>query len=203
MDGSSLKLVRVPPSSSDLGVRRISKTPPNKFEGGTRATRGFTLLETIAALFVLTVGLFAVFQMYLFGLDKLHALNERETALLAIQNEVEALRAQPFEALSDLEEGPFISVTPGFEKLHLARGLVTIETITAIKGDSHHLVLEGARSSDAAAPGNGVTDGSSAPSTLKGDCPLLLKRLTVRVVWIGENGRRIEKETVTLVTDTD
>ena len=165
-----------------------------------RRDRGFTLLETIAALFVLTVGLFAVFQMFLYGLGKLHALSERETALLAIQNEVEALRAQPYEALSDVEEGPFISTTPGFEKLHLAQGLVTIETI---KGDSHFLVSEDSPTPEVTATKRGSMDGARASGTLNGDCPPLLKRVTVRVIWIGENGRRIEKETVTLVTDTD
>ena len=118
-----------------------------------------------AALFVLTVGLFGVFQMFLYGLDRLHTLNQRETALLALRNEVEARRALPFEALTDVEEEPFISVTPELDKLHLAQGLVTVET-------------------------------------LEGDSPPSLKRLTVRVAWIGEYGRRIEKETVTLVTDT-
>ena len=113
--------------------------------------RGHTLLELTCALFVISVGLFGVIHIYLSGLEKMNAINEYETALCALHNE-------PGEGL------PFLSETPGMERLYLA------EAQTCITAEN-----------DSAA----------------------LKRVTVRIRWIGEHGRRIEKKLTTLIAQTD
>ena len=124
---------------------------------------GFTLLELTCAIFVISVGLFGILHIYLQGIDKMQAINEYETALCALSNEMETLRTVPFDAL-ELGDGlPFRSETPGLEHLHLA------ETLCFIAAEE---------------------DGAA------------LKRVTVRIRWIGEHGRRIEKELTTLIART-
>ena len=93
-----------------------------------------------------------------------NAINEYETALCALNNEMETLRATAWELLEPGEGLPFRSETPGVEQLHLA------EVGTSIAAE------------------NGNT---------------ALKRVTVRIRWIGEHGRRIEKELTTLIAQTD
>ena len=71
--------------------------------------RGFTLLELVAALFVVSLGLFGVIQLLHFGVANTHALNEAKLATRAVQNEIETLRALPYSALRNVEGGPFVS----------------------------------------------------------------------------------------------
>jgi len=78
---------------------------------------GFALIELIAALFVLTIGMFGVIQMYHFGLAKMQAMNESAIAIRAVRNEVETLRAVPFDDLQNVEAAPFRSETPGMDEL--------------------------------------------------------------------------------------
>lgn len=88
---------------------------------------GFTLLELLAALFILTVGLFGVIQMHHVGLGKLRVLNESIVASHAVQNEIEHLRALPFAALQNVQNGPFHSKSPEPARLVNAKPAVTIE----------------------------------------------------------------------------
>lgn len=92
---------------------------------------GFTLLEIIAAIFIVSVGLFAVIQLFHFGFGKLHAMNEKEIALRAIQNELETLRSRPFDELANVKDGPFVSETPELTRLINVRATVTIEPYAA------------------------------------------------------------------------
>jgi Tfp pilus assembly protein PilV len=85
-----------------------------------------SLIELTAALFVLTVGMFGVIQMYHFGLDKMHALNETTIAIHAIQNEIETLRSQPFSELHNTDKAQFVSETPALSRLVNAEPNVTI-----------------------------------------------------------------------------
>jgi len=98
----------------------------NRNRRSARTCRGFALLELIAALFILTMGMFGVVQMYLFGLDKMRAMNETAVAMRAIQNEVETVRAMPFDELRNVEAGPFRSETPETAELVNAVPAVTI-----------------------------------------------------------------------------
>jgi len=126
--------------------------------------KGSSLIELTCALFVVSVGLFGVMHVYLRGMEKMEAIKEYETALCALNNELETLRALPWDELETGDGLPFRSETPGVEQLHLveARSFITLEQ---------------------------EYDG--------------LKRVTVRMRWIGEHGRRIEKELTTMITQDD
>jgi len=87
---------------------------------------GLSLLELVAAIFVLTVGVMAVIQSQFVVLDKMRDVNEYHVATRALVNELEYLRALPFEGLAAGEGLPFRSVTPALERLHAAEGRVTI-----------------------------------------------------------------------------
>ena len=126
--------------------------------------KGSSLIELTCAIFVISVGLFGVIHVYLRGIEKMKTINEYETVLCALNNELETLRALPWETLEPGNDMPFRSETPGMEQLHLAEARTFI-------------ILE-----------NGYNR---------------LKRVTVRIRWIGEHGRRIEKELTTLITQND
>ena len=84
----------------------------------TRQTRtGFTTIELVTALFVMTVGLFGVFQLYHVGIGKIRVLNESAIAMRSLQNEVETLRSLPFAERRKGDKPGFMSVTPGLESL--------------------------------------------------------------------------------------
>jgi len=109
--------------------RRVSKRMSCMMNMGRRTARtyrGSVLIELIAALFVLTVGMFGVIQMYQFGLAKMHTMNEAAVAMGAVQNEVETLRATPFDELRNVEAGPFRSKTSATAKLVNAVPTVSI-----------------------------------------------------------------------------
>lgn len=124
---------------------------------GRRA--GFSLLELSCAIFVLTVGVFGVIQMFYFGLNKVRAISDANVAMRAIQNEVETLRAVPFSELVPGIAG-FRSETPEIERFVEPRQEVRIE-----------------------------------------EAGTALKRVAVSVAWTGDNGRRIEKDVITLIAD--
>lgn len=90
------------------------------------ANAGFSLLELTAAIFVLTVGMFGAVQMYHVGVSKAGAVREAATAATAIDNELETLRATPFEALENGEHGQFVSETPALNSLFKAQPKVLI-----------------------------------------------------------------------------
>ncbi len=73
---------------------------------------GFALLEASTALFIAVTGLFGAFQMFQYGVDKIRVIHEYRIAARAIENELETLRAQPFDALEAAADCPFLSVTP-------------------------------------------------------------------------------------------
>ena len=87
---------------------------------------GFSLVELMAALFVLSVGLFGAVQSYNVGLDKIRVLREECLAARIVQNEVETLRALPFAQLADREKAPFVSKPSGLVLLHNAAPAVTV-----------------------------------------------------------------------------
>ncbi len=125
--------------------------------------KGFSLIELSAALFILTVGLFGVIQMYHFGLDKLNAVREFTLATQAIQNEIETLRTMPFSSLENGERQGFIAAVPELETLVQVSPTVSIRDFIEGRGE--------------------------------------VKEVTVRIKWIGEHGRVIEKSLTTLIAD--
>ena len=104
---------------------------------GSKANRlpkrdaGFSLIELTCALFIVTLGVFGIIQMYLVGMDKTRAVNEYAVAFQALNNEIETLRALPFEAFEEGKDLPFRSETPALERLVHARGTVTVVDRTA------------------------------------------------------------------------
>ena len=90
------------------------------------AAGGFTLLELTCALFILTFGMFGVIQMYHLGMAKTRVLNEYTQAMEALQNELETLRALPFESLRNVKHGPFVTQPRVLRRLVNARPRTTI-----------------------------------------------------------------------------
>lgn len=99
---------------------RTRKHNPNRREAG------FTLLELTCAAFVLTFGVMAVLQLHLTAMQKARVVQENAVADEALQNEIETLRAQPFDSLANGESLPFQSVTPALERLPKAAASVSI-----------------------------------------------------------------------------
>ncbi len=91
---------------------------------------GFALLEAVTALFIAVTGLFGAFQMFQYGVDKIRVIHEYRIAARAIENELETLRAQPFETLEAGTNQAFLSVTPE------AASLPAVRTRTEIKPDT-------------------------------------------------------------------
>lgn len=94
---------------------------------GISGRSGFALLELTTALFIVTVGVFGIIHLHTRGLDKLRVISEYDTALCALNNEIEYLRALPYETLEQGARLPFRSTTPGIERLHRAETFVCIE----------------------------------------------------------------------------
>ena len=88
---------------------------------------GFSLLELTAALFVITVGLFGAMQMYFHGAAKLRAVNQSALAMRSVENELETLRALPFDELDDATERSFVTDTSEIVELLGAQASVTIQ----------------------------------------------------------------------------
>lgn len=63
--------------------------------------RGFSLLELTCAIFVVTVAGFGSIQLYSVGMDKIVMMREYDVATAELRNEVERLRAMPFETIAD------------------------------------------------------------------------------------------------------
>jgi len=81
------------------------------------AQAGVSLLELIAALFVFTIGLLGSLKMYDVTIDNVRAMREADIAVCALQNEMETLRAMPFESLTERAGAPFVSRTPDMDQL--------------------------------------------------------------------------------------
>jgi len=99
----------------------------HKQKHNTRERRyGYSLIELLAAIFILSTGLMGVIQTYHAGLERIRTLREYAVARQAVQNEVETLRALPFDALADRENAPFVSSPLSLNKLVNAAPAVTI-----------------------------------------------------------------------------
>ena len=92
---------------------------------GMNANEGFSLLELTTALFILTVGIFGVFRLFNFGMDRLRALDEAAIATEAVQNELEALRTTPTATLQDGEQ-QFTIPNPALDRLWLADTKISV-----------------------------------------------------------------------------
>ncbi len=73
---------------------------------------GFTLLELVTALFILVTGLMGALTLFTIGMSKVALVDEYGLARTAVQNEMETLRALPFEALEPGERDHFTGDVP-------------------------------------------------------------------------------------------
>ncbi|MDX9971670.1 MAG: prepilin-type N-terminal cleavage/methylation domain-containing protein [FCB group bacterium] len=90
------------------------------------ARRGLTMVELIAALAVLSIGLMGAVSMYYYGIDTLKTTEEGRAAMTAARNEVEYLKSLPFEQLAAGASTPFHS-TAGLEDLVNAQTIATVQ----------------------------------------------------------------------------
>ncbi|MBI4559177.1 MAG: hypothetical protein HY706_16455 [Candidatus Hydrogenedentes bacterium] len=78
---------------------------------------GFSLIELIGALAIVTIGLFGAFQMFHYSLQKTDFLRELAIVQQTLQNEIESLRALPYAELVNTDGRYFVSRTPALDEL--------------------------------------------------------------------------------------
>ncbi len=103
--------------------------PPPQAEG-TRPARhdrdGFGLIELVGALFVIAVGLLGTVTLFHFGVGQIGYVRECSVVRQAMQDEIETLRAKPFDQLIDQEAGPFTEAPFGLENVVNAQSTLSI-----------------------------------------------------------------------------
>lgn len=99
---------------------------------GAGRRRGFALLEASTALFIVVTGLFGAFQMFQYGVDKVRVTGEYAIAGRVIENELETLRAQPFDSLEAGSDRRFLSISPELDRLPAVRTHTAIRLDTAL-----------------------------------------------------------------------
>lgn len=87
------------------------------------------MIELTAAIFVLAMGTFGTIQIYNVGTAKAAVVNEAAIAASALGNELETLRALPFDELDARAGQPFLSTTP------LLKNLPEVSTHVAVHDD--------------------------------------------------------------------
>jgi Tfp pilus assembly protein PilV len=87
---------------------------------------GFALIEATAALFVATVGLFGVVQMFQTATDEIRAVHDNHIAQRIVRNEMEYLTALPYDDLVVGGSLRFRTQSPEIKRLFRARALVDI-----------------------------------------------------------------------------
>lgn len=90
------------------------------------STTGYSLVELITAIAVLSVGLLGFVQTYHFGLDKMRTLREASLASRVVQDQIEHLRGKPFDALPIQDHGVFSGPVPNLKELVNATPTLTI-----------------------------------------------------------------------------
>lgn len=88
--------------------------------------RGAALLEVSCALFIVTVGLFGVLQMYTSALNHTRYLLESDLAQNILENEVETLHGAGFDALNVGTTSAFHTESEALRRLHDAHTRVTV-----------------------------------------------------------------------------
>jgi len=93
---------------------------------------GFALIEATTALGIAVMALFGAFQMFQYGLDTIRTTSESSTADRIVLNELETLRALPFDALETADKAPFHSTSPERDRLPGALAYVHIQPDPAL-----------------------------------------------------------------------
>lgn len=93
----------------------------------TRPRRhGFVLFEATAALFVVTVGIFGLVQLFQSVTGELRAVQEHELAGRILRNEIETVLAYPFDEIAPGTGLPFRSTPPELDRLVRAQAGVDV-----------------------------------------------------------------------------
>lgn len=87
---------------------------------------GFLLVELVVAISVFAVGIAGIITSYNYGMDKLRTLKETTIAERVIQDEIERLRALPFDQLADCEGAPVAVSNPEFGELVQGTAVLTV-----------------------------------------------------------------------------
>lgn len=104
----------------------MRSSTPSKARG-RRPDAGFTMLELLTALAVATAAIAGALTMHMRVVDAMRAMQEDNHARQAVVNELEILRALPFDELAALEGAQaFRSGADLLAPLHLAEGHVTV-----------------------------------------------------------------------------
>lgn len=91
---------------------------------------GFSLVELVTAIAVLSIGMLGTIQAYHFGIDKMRTMREAAAASRAVQDQIEALRSKPFATLDDRDHAPFVDPKPDLSTLVNATPTLTIRPYT-------------------------------------------------------------------------
>ncbi|MBN2312226.1 MAG: hypothetical protein JXR94_24820 [Candidatus Hydrogenedentes bacterium] len=111
-------------------TRRTAGTCPGRAAASAAAparTAGICLIDLTTALFVLSLGVFGALQAFQYGTARIRTIREASVAARAVQNEIETLRALPFQELANGERAAFVSDSPETAALHNATPYVRIE----------------------------------------------------------------------------
>lgn len=95
---------------------------------------GFSLVEMVVALSVLTVGALGALQMYNVGLSNAAALKERVLARTLVENELQRIKAAPFARLEDAAKKAFAAGQLQDSELHLAEGTAEVRDYPELDG---------------------------------------------------------------------
>jgi len=91
-----------------------------------RRTRGFSLVELTAALFIFSTALLGTFQLYHVGLNKIKVIGESRQAMQAVLNQAELIRSMPFSELTERQDAPFVGTVDDLDTLFQAKPALTI-----------------------------------------------------------------------------
>ena len=92
-----------------------------------RKNGGFTLLELVCALFIITTAGFGALQLYHVGLARMAEMRDFDVAAELLRNEMEYLRSQPYEAVVSGNE--FATSTPATESIYEVTPTVAVEEV--------------------------------------------------------------------------
>ena len=147
--------------------------------------KGFTLLETLLAIFLITIIFFGLFGAFELGIRLSSHIRARVTAISLANLQIEKIRNLPYKDIGINKEGviPQGVVEESFE--------ITINGIPFLVENNITYVVNCA---------DGVTpDGDPCPSDAEGKCPqdpcpqdlcpFDYKRVEVKVSWKGLHGR--------------
>ncbi|MFP4477332.1 MAG: prepilin-type N-terminal cleavage/methylation domain-containing protein [Desulfatibacillaceae bacterium] len=75
---------------------------PKEQESGSAREHGFSIIEILIAMSILSIGLLALAQMQVLALNKSTEVNRRNRAIVVAQDRIEQVVSTPYEDLDDL-----------------------------------------------------------------------------------------------------